>query len=369
MRAAGKPGQFFTHYTQIWLPRSSSVSSLLHVPLRNQPATGEADAVQEMERSRYGRIYRLAQRVTAGATTDYDIVRKVGGWLEGHYSYSEKVTAGQYPLEDFLFKNKKGYCQHFSGAAALMLRMLGVPVRVASGFAPGSVDTKTHEYVVRDLDAHSWIEVWFPDIGWVPFDPTPAQAPASSQAASFTPLSEIASAARGDAKDKLTPKLRQDILGQTNGKSAGGSGGSGDGGGTPWGWIAIGAVVALLALAALIVSLTRRRRRRPMPAPTGDPEVDHLVRLLARLGLEIDPHTTLLELEGRMRRLGGPEAAGYAARLRRRRYGGNGEAPPDRGERRKLRHLLAKAVNAGPLTRLHLALPDAALWMRTRSHP
>ena len=64
---------------------------------------------------------------------------------------------------------------------ALLLRMGGVPARVSTGFTSGSLDAKTREYVVRDLDAHSWVEVWYAGIGWVTFDPTPADAPPRSQ--------------------------------------------------------------------------------------------------------------------------------------------------------------------------------------------
>ena len=76
-------------------------------------------------------------------------------------------------LEGFLFDTKSGYCQQYSGAMALLLRMGGIPARVATGFTSGSYDRKAKEYVVRDLDAHSWVEAWFPDYGWVTFDPTP----------------------------------------------------------------------------------------------------------------------------------------------------------------------------------------------------
>jgi hypothetical protein len=86
--------------------------------------------------------------------------------------------------------------------------------------------------------------------------------------------------------------------------------------------------------------------------------VDHLVRLLTRLGLDIAPGTTLLELEDRMKRIGGDDAASYAQRLRRRRFGTADEPCPTRADRRKLRQTLASAVGAGPLSRLHLAMPD-----------
>lgn len=357
MRAAPPASAPLGDYTTIALAESGGfTSTVVHVPLRGRPFAGDPDAVERLKSSHYARTYALAQRIAGNATTDYDIVRRVGAWLEQHYKYTEKVPQREFPIESFLFQDKKGYCQHFAGAAALMLRMLGIPVRVASGFAPGTLDSKTHEYVVRDLDAHSWIEVWFQGIGWVPFDPTPATAPASSQAASFTPLSEIASAARGDSKDKLTAKLREQILGETG---AGGPAVVKSDKGTPWGWIAAAIVVGLLGLVAIVLSIVRLRRgRRALPAPCGDPEVDHLVRLLARLGLDIAPGTTLLELESRIQRLGGAEAAGYAQRLRRRRFGSEGEPAPDRAERRRLRQTLAAAVGAGPLARLHLAMPD-----------
>src|SRR6202007_2213208 len=70
-----------------------------------------------------------------------------------------------------------GYCQQFAGAAALLLRLAGVPARVVAGFATGR-RVGPDRYVVRDLDAHDWIEVYFQGYGWVPFNPTPSADPA-----------------------------------------------------------------------------------------------------------------------------------------------------------------------------------------------
>ena len=70
---------------------------------------------------------------------------------------------------------RRGYCQQFSGVMALMLRMGGVPARVASGFSPGSYNSERKDYVVRDTDAHSWVEAYFPPYGWITFDPTPGR--------------------------------------------------------------------------------------------------------------------------------------------------------------------------------------------------
>ncbi len=68
-------------------------------------------------------------------------------------------------------ETRSGYCQHFAGAMALMLRYLGIPARVAAGFASGTY-SKDH-WTVTDHDAHAWVEVWFAGYGWLPFDPTP----------------------------------------------------------------------------------------------------------------------------------------------------------------------------------------------------
>ncbi len=370
MRAAPPAEEFFSRYTGLALPDSAGPGvRTLRVPLRREPGSGDPGAAAVLAGSRYARVYGLAKRITAGATTDYDMVRRIGAYLDSHYTYSEHVPKHQYPLESFLFQDKRGYCQQFSGSAALMLRMLGVPTRVASGFAPGSRDPDTKEYVVRDLDAHAWIEVWFQGLGWVPFDPTPALAPAASQAASFA-LSEVAaSAARGDARDRLPKKRLDALLGDSASGHGGGAAAKRDGG-TPWGWIILGLVAGGLALAALIAGIGRTRPRRgASPAPCGDPGIDHLVTLLARMGLEIPPGTTLLELEQRIRRLGGPEAALYARQLRRRRYAAAKDPEPDRWERRKMRIALASAAGAGPVTRMHMALPMARPGRRVHGAP
>ena len=93
-------------------------------------------------------------------------------------SPTTRTAPHQYPLESFLFKDKFGYCQQFAGAMALLLRMGGIPARVAVGFTTGNYDNGAHDYVVGDVDAHAWVEAWFPRYGWVRFDPTPAVAPA-----------------------------------------------------------------------------------------------------------------------------------------------------------------------------------------------
>ena len=83
------------------------------------------------------------------------------------------AAAGAPPLAHFVADGKRGYCQHFAGAMALMLRMLGVPARVAGGFTSGTFEDGG--WTVSDHNAHTWVEVWFPGYGWLPFDPTPGR--------------------------------------------------------------------------------------------------------------------------------------------------------------------------------------------------
>jgi transglutaminase-like putative cysteine protease len=128
----------------------------------------------------WGRLIRLAWRLSAGVESELAVVRRVEDYLlkGGRFRYTTDVgTPGLEPLLEFLFHTHAGYCQHFAGAAALLLRVAGVPTRVVVGFATGE-QIGHHTWAVRDEDAHAWIEVYFPGVGWVPFNPTPAAAPA-----------------------------------------------------------------------------------------------------------------------------------------------------------------------------------------------
>src|SRR3954469_25456629 len=121
----------------------------------------------------------LARHLASGTTSELEVVRRVDDYLNsGRFRYTTDVKdPGPDPLLEFLFETRAGYCQHFAGAAALLLRLAGIPTRVVTGFATGK-RTGTDSYVVRDEDAHAWIEVYFPVFGWVPFNPTPASAEA-----------------------------------------------------------------------------------------------------------------------------------------------------------------------------------------------
>ena len=150
---------------------------------QNERRGTEEPGIPALRNSPYWRTWQLAQQLKRGARTPYEFVRRVDNYLGRGFRYDERPAPGdpgEPPLEHFLFETKAGYCQHFSGAMALLLRFGGVPARVATGFSPGGYRQRQGEWVVRDRDAHSWVEAWFDGIGWVTFDPTPTATPARS---------------------------------------------------------------------------------------------------------------------------------------------------------------------------------------------
>ena len=153
-------------------------------PLAENERRGTTEpGIAALRNSPYWRTWQLAQQLKRGTRTPYEYVRRVDAYLSRGFRYDERpapVKPGQVPLEHFLFDTKAGYCQHFSGAMALLLRFGGIPTRVATGFSPGGFRKSQGEWVVRDRDAHSWVEAWFDGIGWVTFDPTPTATPARS---------------------------------------------------------------------------------------------------------------------------------------------------------------------------------------------
>jgi protein-glutamine gamma-glutamyltransferase len=122
----------------------------------------------------------LARRVGGGRSTEYDAVMAITTYLQHNYRYTldlPPVPAGRDPVDWFLFDVKTGYCEQFATAATLMIRSLGFPARLATGYATGDYDPVLNQSIVREHDAHAWVEVWFPGHGWVPVDPTPGVDP------------------------------------------------------------------------------------------------------------------------------------------------------------------------------------------------
>jgi len=315
--------------------------------------------------SPYRRTWALSKRLRKKTKTPYDYILAVNEYLAGSdFTYSERPTppaAGRAPLDAFLFDTKEGYCQHFAGAMALLLRMGGVPARVATGFSPGGVSKRRDAWIVRDTDAHAWVEAWFDDLGWVTFDPTPDATPARSQIAALQ-AAPPPSATPGDSSGAL-PGLggqasrrlngvRPDLLFDPQRNNPGGAAAAAPGTGPAWWVYALLAVAVLGALAALVLHLLRVRARRPMSPH--DRAVWELELALRRAGRPLETGTTLRQLEQRFG--ASDEASAYLRALSASRYGPTPRSPTA-AERRSMRRALAQGLGWAGHLRAFWALP------------
>jgi hypothetical protein len=121
-------------------------------------------------------VSTLAHEIVSGATTPQEKVQRVIEYLQGNCTYSldPKRDERFEPVEDFLLHSQEGYCEHFATAAALLLRVAGIHTRLVGGFLRGEWNSLGRYFMVRQRDAHTWIEVYLPGSGWSTFDPTPA---------------------------------------------------------------------------------------------------------------------------------------------------------------------------------------------------
>jgi len=267
--------------------------------------------------------YARARVVTRGATTPYQAVVALEAWLRTTRAYDEHASLPDRPdaLALWAAGGKTGYCQMFAASLAALVRLAGVPARVAEGFAPGEL--RGGVYHVTDRDAHAWVEAWFPGYGWLPFDATPGRdlpARASSSSASFDGAAAQSRATGGGAPAPLLqlPLARlRDVLASGAADRAGA--------GRAW-WdsrpaFALAAVVALLAALALLkrvfleLALPRdpaRRARQRVRAFAADQGF--------QLGRALTPREFASALEGRF----GVEASTFGRALERSAYGAPG---------------------------------------------
>ena len=123
------------------------------------------------------RVFDLAEEVAQGYTNPYDIAKAIETFVRS-YEYSDQIPGpkpGQDAADYFLFEEKKGYCDYYATAMAVMLRHLGIPTRLAQGYATGEYDPITGSYRLLERDAHTWVEVYFPTYGWIQFEPTASE--------------------------------------------------------------------------------------------------------------------------------------------------------------------------------------------------
>lgn len=128
------------------------------------------------------RVLNLALQIVneAEAIHPYDRAKAIEGWLRENIEYNESISAppaGVDTVEWVLFNAREGYCTYYATSMIVMLRHLGIPSRLAAGFSQGTYDSDSNHYLVREREAHTWVEVYFPGYGWIEFEPTSAEAP------------------------------------------------------------------------------------------------------------------------------------------------------------------------------------------------
>ena len=291
----------------------------------------------------YGPLWQEARRQTASARSPYEATLLLERWFrsEGGFRYEERPpqSTTNEPLVDFVRVTRAGYCQHYAGAMAVMLRMLGIPARIAVGFTAGK--WKSGVWTVTDHQAHAWVEAWFAGFGWMTFDPTPGRGLLS---AVYTLASDSADAVRALGTGRFldfTPTIPPASASETPAPASPESGSD-----VPW-WVWMPLVVAL-AVAAAIVAAKRVRRsfrlRRRDPRLLAAGVRAELVAALVDRGAAVDPYATTAELREEAERVLRLPTGALIEALREARYG-----PPERAAaaarraKAQLRQLLGAA--------------------------
>jgi len=162
----------------------------------------------------------LARQIVteAGATTPFDQAQAVTDWLRKNITYDQNIDvppSNVDPVDYVLFTTRRGYCNYYASAEVILLRSLGIPARLAVGFSQGQVDASTNTFHILEENAHAWPEVFFPNYGWVEFEPTASEAPlvrpehaaavAASPDASPTPDDTLSNRDRLNRAEQQTP--------------------------------------------------------------------------------------------------------------------------------------------------------------------
>jgi transglutaminase-like putative cysteine protease len=346
----------YEHNDEIRLDHGSTV----HYTAHSQLTSPAADALRasagslpegyqtylQLPREITPRTRELARKITAGLTTEYDKVQAIKTWLVGNLTYTLVLAepGAREPVDFFLFERKKGHCEYFASAFAVLARAVAIPTRQVNGFLGGEWNEYQGYVAVRAGDAHSWDEVYYPGVGWVAVDPTPpANVDALGRGGSGW------TARLGRFLDTLRFQwnkwvIEYDLTSQLalfNGvgdalRSAGAAikraaAGARDGVADH------GPIAAILAAPVVLVLALRRRRRRAGPTASYRPRprtrspiaetYDDVARALARAGIGREASLTPRELAQRMAARGDHAAAQvseltelyYAAEWGRRR--------------------------------------------------
>jgi transglutaminase-like putative cysteine protease len=250
------------------------------------------------------RVAELGRRLTEGASTPYAKAQAIESYLRT-IPYNDVIAAppaGIDPLEYFLFDIQEGYCDYYAASMAMMLRVAGVPARTASGYAEGTFDEESNSYFVTEQDAHTWVEVYFPEYGWIEFEPTAGESPLNRPASNpdamdltsqtepepqpESPLPAPTPPGGRDEGDLPPPYTGEDLL----------QGGAAATGNPPLPWW-LWALMLLLLIPAGAFLILRARNSGPTAFTTELPVLlfERMQRWMGRLGLEAQTGQTPYE--------------------------------------------------------------------------
>lgn len=217
----GTPLAFYRVSSTLPLGAGESYTVTSHVSLADAPSLRQAgtdypdwvrEAYLQLPNTLPQRVRVLAERITSGADTPYEKTRLLERYLRDNITYDlspPAVPRGRDYVDFLLFDSQRGYCNGYATAMVVMARSVGIPARLATGYAQGTFDEERAMFRVRENNAHSWPEVYFPGYGWIEFEPTVSEDPLIRPEAD-TSAGPDPSAPSGTEED-LTRDLRGDL--------------------------------------------------------------------------------------------------------------------------------------------------------------
>ncbi|HXF61656.1 MAG TPA: transglutaminaseTgpA domain-containing protein [Caldilineaceae bacterium] len=246
------------------------------------------------------RVAADAAAITAEYETPFDKARALETYLRS-FTYNEEISApppDQDPVEYFLYEIREGYCDYYATAMVVMLRSLGIPARLVSGYAEGSYDPEMAVFTITEQDAHTWVEVFFPGYGWIEFEPTAGESQLNRPSGLDSALNDTMDGAmepssggaipQNPYEDEMMYPGMETVMDQPLTETGGALG--------SWSWWLWAALTPLV----LVVGGWFIWRTRVAGPTRFDPDVppilfERLQRWAARLGLGVEPHQTPYE--------------------------------------------------------------------------